>query len=62
MCEGGLKHIFGKLLTKATTLFHTLPQSEVCTRNYGPPNCWESQLQEFQDPNLGVPGQKDIWM
>jgi len=36
LCEGGAVHIFGKILTRDTTLHQTSPQSEVCTRSYGP--------------------------
>jgi len=37
-------------------------QSKVCTQSYGPPKSWESQVKEFQDFNLGVLGQNDIWV
>jgi hypothetical protein len=30
--------------------------------SYAPPKSWESQLWEFQDSQMGVPGQKAIWM
>jgi len=31
-------------------------------QSYGPPKLRESQLWEFQDSHLGVPGQNVIWM
>ncbi len=31
-------------------------------RNYGPPKSRESQFWQFQDSQLGVPGQNVIWM
>jgi hypothetical protein len=34
---GDMTHILEKLLTRATTLFETSLQLEVCTKNYGPP-------------------------
>jgi hypothetical protein len=58
---GGVPNTVGKLSTKVTTLLHTSSQSEVCTQNYGPPKL-ESQFKEFQDSNLGILGQNDIWM
>jgi len=30
--------------------------------SYGPPKLWESQFWVFQDSNLGVPRQNDIWV
>jgi hypothetical protein len=30
--------------------------------SYGPAKSWESQLWEFRDSHLGVPGQNAIWM
>ncbi len=51
-----------KNLEKATTVLQTSSQSEVCTQSYGPPKSWKSQLWEFQDSHLGVPGQNDIWV
>jgi hypothetical protein len=59
---GGVWHTFEKLSTKATTLLQTSFQSEVCTQSYGPPKSRESQLWEFQDPHLRVPGQNNIWV
>jgi hypothetical protein len=42
---GDMPHIFGKLLTRATTLFKTSPQLKVSTKNYG--------LQSIKCPYLG---------
>jgi len=55
-------HTIGKLLTRATTLLWFSLQSEVCTQNYGPSKSRKSQFWKFQDSNLGVPRQNDIWM
>jgi hypothetical protein len=35
---------------------------DVFTQSYGPPKLWQSQLWEFRDSHLGVPGQNDIWV
>ncbi len=35
--SGGVQHIVGKLLTRATTLLQTSSQSKVCTQSYGAP-------------------------
>ncbi len=53
MRAGGVQHIVGKLLMRATTLLSTSFQSEVCTQSYMAPNLQESQLWE-----MGVLGQK----
>ncbi len=58
----GMKHIVGKLLTRATTLLQTAFQLEVCSQSYGAPKSWESQLGRFWDSHLGVLEQKAIWM
>jgi hypothetical protein len=49
-------------LTRATTLLETSPQFEVYTQSYGPPKSRKSQFQKFQDFNLKVMGQNDIWV
>ncbi len=56
---GGVPHTIGNLSTRDNTLLQTSPQSEVCTRSYGPPKSWEFQFRKFQ---LGVLGQNDIWV
>jgi hypothetical protein len=58
---GGLDTV-EKILTKAITLLQKKIQLEVCKRSYGPPKLRGSQFQEFQDSNLGVLGQNDIWV
>jgi len=58
----GVLYIIGKLLMRATTLFQTSSQSEVCTQSYGAPKLRESQLWQFRNSHLGVPGQNAIWM
>jgi hypothetical protein len=55
-------HTIGKLSMKATTLAKTSFQSEVYTQSYGPPKLWESELWEFRNSHLGIPGQNDIWV
>ncbi len=57
-----MQHTIEKFMTRATTLFQTSSQSEVCTQSYGPPKLRESQHWEFRDSHLGVPGQNDIWV
>jgi hypothetical protein len=47
---------------KATTFLKTSFQSKVYTQSYGSPKSQESQFWEFQDSNLGVQGQNDIWV
>jgi hypothetical protein len=51
-----------KNLDKGYNFFYTSFQSKVYTQNYAPPKLQESQFWEFQDFNLGVPRQNDIWM
>jgi hypothetical protein len=62
LCAGGVPHIFGKISTRATTLFWTSLQSKVCTQSYGPPKLRKFQFRGFRDSNLGVLGQNDIWV
>jgi hypothetical protein len=40
---GGVRHIVGKLSTRATTLLQTSSQSEVYRESYGPPKLRKSQ-------------------
>jgi hypothetical protein len=53
---------FRKLLTRVITLLWISSQSKVYRQSYGPPKLWESQLWEYRDSHLGVPGQNDIWV
>jgi len=62
LAAGGVPHIVGKLLTRATTLLQTAPQSKVCSQSYGAPKSRESQLVGFRDSHSGVPGKIAIWM
>ncbi len=57
-----MQHIVGKILTRATTRLQTSSQLKVFMKNYGPQKLWESQLWEFRNSHLGVPGQNDIWV
>jgi hypothetical protein len=59
---GGVQHIVGNFLMKATTLLQTLSQSKVWVRSYSPAKLQEPQPWQFQDFPLGVSGQKAIWM
>jgi hypothetical protein len=56
--SGGMQHAVGKPLTRATTS----SQSEVCTKSYSPAKLWEFQPWRFRDSQMGVSGQKAIWM
>jgi hypothetical protein len=49
LCAGGVQHAVGKLLTRATTLVHTLSRSEVYTRSYSPAKLWDYQPWRFQE-------------
>jgi len=53
-----MRHTIKKLLTRATTLLQTVPQSEVCSQSYGAPKSRESQLAGFRDSHSGVTGKK----
>jgi hypothetical protein len=44
-----VRHIVGKLWTRATTLLHIAPQSEVFSQSYGAPKLRESRLARFRD-------------
>jgi hypothetical protein len=54
----GMPHTIGKFSMNATTL----SQSKVYTKSYGPPNSRESQFKKFQDTNLVIPKQNNIWV
>jgi len=47
---------------KATTLLENSLQSEVYAQNCGPLKSQESKFGEFEDFNLGVLKQNDIWV
>jgi len=57
---GDVRHIVGKLPTRATTFLQTSSQSKVYTRRYGPPKSWESQLWQFRDSRLGTKCHLDV--
>jgi hypothetical protein len=42
-----MRHIIGKISTRAITFFHISFQLEVFKQSYGPPKLQESQFQEF---------------
>jgi hypothetical protein len=54
----GVQHTIGKLSIRATILLKTSSQLEVYRQNYGALKSRESQLWEFWDSHLGVPGKK----
>ncbi len=54
-----VRHILGKLSTRATTLLQTTPRSEVCSQSYGAPKSSESSLAQFRDSDLRVMGEKN---
>jgi hypothetical protein len=51
-----------KALDKVYNFASNSCRSEVYTQSYGTPKSWESQLWQFRDSYLGVPGQNAIWM
>jgi hypothetical protein len=53
-----LRHTFGKISTRATTLLQTAPRSEVCSQSYGAPKSQESQLARFRDSHSGISEEK----
>jgi hypothetical protein len=55
----GVRHIVGKLSMRATTLLQTASRSEACSRSYGVPKSWESQLGRFRNSQSGSPGTKN---
>jgi hypothetical protein len=57
-----MRHTIGKLSMRAKTFLYTSFQSKVFTQRYGSPKLQESQLWQFRDSHLGVPGQNDIWV
>jgi len=54
----GVRHTVGKFLMRNIILLQTSFPSEVYTQSYGAPKLQESQLWQFWDSHLGVPGQK----
>jgi len=62
VCADGVQHTVGNILRKATSLLQTSSQSEVWPGSYELPKSRESQLGQFRDSFLGVPGIKAIWM
>jgi hypothetical protein len=54
----GMRHIIGKLTTRATIFLYNSFQLKVCTQSYGPPKLRKTQFWEFWDSHLGIPRQK----
>ncbi len=59
---GGVRHGVRKLSKRATRLLKTSSHSEVWVRSYGCPKSRESNLGQFRDSSLGVPGKSAIRM
>jgi hypothetical protein len=55
-----MQHIVAKLSMRATTFLHIVSRSKVCSQTYGVPKLRESQLGQFRDSHLGVPGQNHL--
>jgi len=53
-----MRHIFGKILTRAITLLQTASWSKVYSQSYGAPKSRVSQLARFWDSHSGVSGEK----
>jgi hypothetical protein len=60
MCTPGVRHGVGKLCWRATILVKTSSQLEVEARSYEVPKSRDSNLGQFRDSTLGVPGKSDI--
>ncbi len=59
LATNNVRHIVGKLSTRATTSLQVAPQSEVFSQSYGAPKSQESQLAQFWNFHSGVLGQKN---
>jgi len=62
LSSNGVRHIVGKLSTRATSLLEITSRFGVWSQSYGAPKSRESQLGRFWNFHLGVAGQKVIWM
>jgi hypothetical protein len=62
VCANRVQHTIGKILSRATRLLQTSSQSKVWAGSYELPKSRESELGQFRDSSLGVPGIKAIWM
>jgi hypothetical protein len=51
-----------KALDESYNFLSNLISIGVCRESYGPPKLQKSQVWEFWDSHLGVPGQNAIWM
>jgi hypothetical protein len=58
LSKDGVRHIVGKLLTRATTLLYTAFRYEVYSQSYGAPKLQEPQLKRFRESW----DKKSIWM
>jgi hypothetical protein len=58
LCAGDVRHVVGKLSTRATNFFQTSSRSEVCTQSYSPTKLRESRFWQFRDSHLGTPRTK----
>jgi hypothetical protein len=55
-----MRHTFGKLLMRGTTLLQTTPRSEVCSQSYGVPKSRESRLARFRDSHSEEKSHLDV--
>jgi hypothetical protein len=58
LCVGGMTNIIGKISTRAITLLQTSSHFKVM----GFQSRESPHFRNFMIPNLGVPGQNDIWV
>ncbi len=56
LCVSGVRHVVGKLSTRATTLVETSFRLEVCTRSYSPAKLRDSHISGLP---VGGPGTKN---
>jgi hypothetical protein len=61
-CVGDVRHIVGKFLDKGYNFSLDFISIGGLHTKLWAPNSWESELWEFQDSHLGVPGQNAICM
>jgi hypothetical protein len=58
LVSGGVRHIVGKLSTRAITFLQMELRSEVFSQSYGAPKLRESHLARFRDSHSRVPRKK----
>ncbi len=60
MCADGVPHIFGKILTRATTFIRLHFNQRSAQKVMGLQNCRSSNFKNYVTLDLGVPRQNDI--